>query len=122
MQSHKIPSNRKFGKNTSESNKNPERKNWHDLIRQWEHSGLPQKEFCREHSLNYSNFVYQRMQLKKLQQISPPRLLPVEKLSDGLKPLTSTSFIVQWPNGTRLCVPLQADLSTLQALLTYFGG
>ncbi len=97
--------------------------NWPELFKQWESSGLPQKEFCRIHALSYANFVHHRVQLKKAQKTAVSPWLPVKQVPHplDLSP-TSMGFTVKWPNGVCLCVPLQADAPTLQILLTHLGG
>jgi hypothetical protein len=129
MHHHHLPNRKKLiNSSSAKHRKDPAEVNWPDIIRQWESSGTPQKEFCHQHALSYNSFVFQRMQLKKAQQATSgitPRLLSVtkEKEADTINPpFTPVGFVVQWPNGIRLCVPPQADAATLGALLSHLGG
>lgn len=116
---------KKLIRKTAESQATPTvpSSHWPALIKQWENSGLPQKEFCRANALSYANFVYHRMQLKKAQQTKMPPLLAVQKTPSSLDlSFTQRGFTVQWPNGICLGVPNQADVSTLKLLLNHLGG
>lgn len=39
---------------------------WSDRIAAWKESGLSQKQYCDQHQLTYSTFVYWRGRLKRL--------------------------------------------------------
>jgi len=101
----------------------PPQRDWPALCREWEKSGVPQKTFCRDKDISYVQFVYQRQRWKNKPAV-PAKLLPVERV-----PLPSmegqprpSHFIVEWPSGIKLSIPMHADASTLITLLTTLGG
>jgi hypothetical protein len=49
---------------------------WQSHIEGWQHSGLSQHEYCRQHYLSLSSFGYWRSRLKVREQ-SGPRFHPV---------------------------------------------
>jgi hypothetical protein len=126
MQSKKsIPAAKKAA-NTAimQAIKPPRPKDWPAIIRAWESSGIPQKQFCKTHGLSYTAFVYHRMQLNKQKNGASP-LLPVQLIQPrqpAMAAPASNCCVVQWPNGVRLTVPSGVDAITLKMLLTTLEG
>ena len=95
--------------------------NWQSIMQEWETSGLRQREFCKARSLVYSQFMYHRGQLKKSES-KPAELLPIQLVAEKQSiptPTTATPFVLQWPSGLRLSIPIGADSATLKTLLSY---
>ena|SRR3990167_2774692 len=90
---------------------------WKNIIADWENSGLSQTEFCKSRKLNYQTFGYQRSKsLKKM--IRKTGLLPVKIIGKD-QPIGTNHFILQWPTGMKLSIPINADSDTLKILLSY---
>ena len=90
-------------------------------MHEWESSTLSQREFCEKKSLAYTSFMYQRNRIKKSKSATSPmlpiKLLPLEQASAPM--LTTSCFVMQWPNGIRLSIPPHADAVTLKSLLIF---
>lgn len=118
---HHQPTSAKANKSiASPSQSPPQLVDWPSVMKEWEVSGLPQKEFCQNRSLVYGQFMYHRNRLSQSKKKSPA-LLSVKLHPDdptASKPAIH-GFILQWPNGTRLSIPPGADAMTLKTLLTY---
>lgn len=65
---------------------------WSDRIAAWKESGLSQKQYCIQHQLTYSTFVYWRGRLKRLNgddlASGKVRFLPVRFKQDNQAALT----------------------------------
>jgi hypothetical protein len=90
---------------------------WLPLVEQWRHSGQSQKAFCREHELNYDQFVYWR---RKLAQ---PVEAAAQRATSALVPVTCTPLAtgqglsLRLPNGMELRGLTQDNLPVVQQLL-----
>lgn len=97
--------------------------NWHEIIREWDTSSLSQEKFCKDRSLNYNTFVYQRAKLTKQKPktksspLFPVKLIQPRQETTAPSPKDNT-FVIQWPNGVKLSIPSNADAVTLKIILT----
>ncbi len=94
---------------------------WQPHIEQWQQSGQTQRAFCREHELNYDQFVYWR---KKL---SPPTVKPTPRANSSFVPVTLAAspspqgLSLYLPNGMQLHGLSQANLPVVQQLLAHLS-
>jgi hypothetical protein len=84
---------------------------WLSLIEEQEKSGLTQKQFCEQHKLVLSQFVYYRLELKKKEKapaLKPPNFAPVQIQEN--KNNTATNIRVLLPNGMQCVLPSHMDV------------
>ena len=88
------------------------RKFWKTHLETWEESGLPQKEYCRQHNLIYHRFVYWKARFKS-------RNLPVKFVQVASQPFNpSPSFLkLHLPRGCQVEIPDDFCEDTLKRLL-----
>ena len=80
---------------------------WKNHIDGWQHSGLSQPEYCKQHDIKLATFGYWRTRLKKPQPVN--RLIPVT--------LPNTSHIrISLPNGIGLSLPVHVLADVLPVL------
>lgn len=91
-----------------------------ELISAWESSGLDRRSFCEQHGLKLSKFSYWRSRYKQADAASPNQVRG--KLSGGFKPIVpekaaSSSIELIYPNGVKIVLPVDVDLSAISSLL-----
>lgn len=90
---------------------------WRPLIEQWRRSGQAQKAFCREHDLNYDQFVYWRRKFVARNETPARRtasaLVPVTCIA----PATGHGLSLTLPNGMELRGLTLDNLPVVQQLL-----
>ena len=53
-------------------------KHWLNHIEGWQHSGLSQAAYCRQHSLNANSFTGRLSEFRKQENLEPAELIPVQ--------------------------------------------
>lgn len=92
-----------------------ERKQWFDLVQEYEGSGLSREAFCKQKAVSLNTFTYYRsQQLKQHKPVSDVKS-PFVELS--LTPTTSDSFRLTFPNGISLALPQRFDQQQLIKLM-----
>ena len=90
------------------------RKFWKTHLDKWEESGLPQKEYCRQHNLIYHRFVYWKARFKS-------KNLPVKfvQVASSISFNPGPSFLkLNLPRGYQIEIPDNFSEDTLKRLLT----
>lgn len=85
------------------------------LIRKWEESELPQKEFIHQHGIARGTFGYWRTKYLKETGSGKDSFIPV-KVDHAVNHNTETLEVV-YPNGVRLLYPAAMDLALLKPLI-----
>lgn len=86
---------------------------WQSHIAGWQHSGMSQAAYCRQHDLKLTSFGYWRTRLNRPKHIS--KLIPVDIAS-------TTTIRLALPNGIRLESPVHALTDVLAVLNQTFGN
>jgi len=89
------------------------RKFWKIHLETWEESGLPQKEYCRQHNLIYHRFVYWKARFKS-------KNLPVKfvQVASSISFNPGPFFLkLNLPQGCQVEVPDDFSEDTLKRLL-----
>ncbi len=89
------------------------RKFWKTHLDKWEESGLPQKEYCRQHNLIYHRFVYWKARFKS-------KNLPVKfvQVASSISFNPGPSFLkINLPRGCQVEVLDDFSEDTLKRLL-----
>ncbi len=84
---------------------------WEQHVRDWEDSGLSQKDYCESHALPLQSFGYWKRKLKKVPSVQPrfyPLSIPVASISDSAK---SCSGLHLHLNNDRFCVEINTGFS-----------
>ena len=76
---------------------------WREIIVDCKSSGLPQREYCRGKNLSYATFSYWRAKINK---IDSPACDKVPFVRRSLPSLTSTTYVLEWPDGMKLRMPI----------------
>jgi hypothetical protein len=82
-----------------------------ELMRQWEECDEDRISFCKSNGLALATFSYWRTKYRKSQEASASRGF-VE-----LKPISSLSLEIIYPNGVIIRLPQSSSLSDLKALV-----
>jgi hypothetical protein len=99
--------------------KKSERKNWRQemfsLIKQWQTSGINQKDFCKQHDLSMHAFYYWLRKYKQTNTSSNDGFLPVEIVP----PVNDTRGDIQihYPNGVLITLDKAVSISRIKALI-----
>lgn len=109
----------------SNTSKKPTR-DWPAIIEAWQHSGLPQTVFCREHNISYSHFKYHRYGASR----PPETTLVSEKNSlempAAFVPIRVTEAVldacaeIRFPSGVTIKVHMQSGLAPIMKALREF--
>lgn len=68
---------------------------WESHVHAWQISGLSKARYCREHELNYQQFIYWAPKTRQTTKSQIPKFLPV-----AIKPETvSPGLQIRLPNG-----------------------
>ncbi len=91
---------------------------WRRLVEEQKQSGLSKKEYCNQHNIVLSKFVYYRCQLKKEpnQSITSNCFASV-KLSEKKDMIASGELKLSLPNGFHFAVPCNIDTVQLKRLV-----
>ncbi len=82
---------------------------WQQHFKDWQQSGLPQRDYCKLHKLTFSSFGYWRKRLKTGEPISG-KLIPVSVSRPAL-------IHVYLPSGVRIDAPLHSLAELLPLLV-----
>ena len=99
---------------------------WGKINDEYEKSGLPQKIFCQNNHIQFNQFTYQRQRLKHHNQ-AKKKLAPVVVREDEFDFVSHRTvkackgFILEWPNGKRLIIPIDTNAQALNIVLTELG-
>ena len=94
---------------------------WKEHSERWKASGLAQKIYCEEKSLNYRSFVYQHNRL--VSQTKKSSLNFIEAKTEPVVMSTaSVGLHLTLPNGIRIGIEGELNATLLQTILTAAGG
>jgi hypothetical protein len=95
---------------------NHKHEQWNKMIDEHQASGLSQKEFCRQHDLVLSQFVYYRCQLKNRFSAKESSFTPVKvTANDGVTSSTAIKLIL--PNGFQCVFSSRTEASQVKRLV-----
>ena len=80
------------------------------LVSQWRQSNLTRREFCEQNNLSFNKF---RNWITIINQSNCSKFIDIEVV----KPPTLTSAIIHYPNGVKLEIPTNCNLSELKQLI-----
>ncbi len=85
------------------------------LIKQWQTSGINQKDFCKQHDLSMHAFYYWLRKYKQTNTSSNDGFLPVEIVP----PVNDTRGDIQihYPNGVLITLDKAVSISRIKALI-----
>ncbi len=97
-------------------NQSQKREQWKKLVEAQQASGLSQKEFCRQHDLVLSQFVYYRCQVKDGFSAKEASFTPVKvTTSEGVTPSANIKLIL--PNGFQCIFPDRTEVIQVKRLV-----
>ena len=79
------------------------------LIESWENSNLKQKDFTSQHNISMAKFKYW---LKKYRNQNK-----ADEDFVQIKPDTSADYLIKYPNGVEVLVPVNTTLENLKTLI-----
>lgn len=89
---------------------------WVDIIKRWKTSGLSQMAYCKANNISFNQFNYQQ---SKLSAQAKPKLLPVNIMPNTQDAVTTpNNFILHYPNGIKLHIPVNAHPEAIKAMLS----
>lgn len=100
----------------TKSDQNQKHEQWKKLIETQQASGLSQKEFCKQHDLGLSQFVYYRCQLKSGSSAKESSFTPV-KVTTNDSVTSSTDIKLILPNGFQCVFPARTEASQVKRLV-----
>lgn len=89
---------------------------WVSIIKQWKASGISQVAYCEANNINYNQFVYQNARLSARAKASS-KLLPVKITHPEQAAITPNNFILHYPNGLKLHIPVNAHPEAIKTLI-----
>ena len=94
---------------------------WITIIKRCRASGLSQSAYCKMNKINYNQFVYQKSKISARSKANA-KLLPVKVTqSDPIIP-AQNNFMLHYPNGLKLSIPVNASQEAIKALLNCLEG
>jgi hypothetical protein len=94
---------------------------WVTIIKQWKSSGISQSAYCEANNINYSQFVYQSAKISARAKANS-KLLPVKVTeSDHVTP-AQNNFMLHYPNGLKLYIPINAHPDAIKVLINCLEG
>jgi len=99
---------------------------WEKINEEYKSSGLSQKAFCQNKNIKFNQFTYQRQRLQQRNRIQN-KLASIIVHDDklNLTPHRSVNshknFILEWPSGKRLIIPIDTNSQALNIVLTTLG-
>tara|TARA_R110000868_G_scaffold40766_1_gene140335 strand:- start:577 stop:900 length:324 start_codon:yes stop_codon:yes gene_type:complete len=97
-------------------NQSQKREQWKNLVEAQQASDLSQKEFCRQHNLVLSQFVYYRSQLKITPTATESSFTPV-KVTTNSSVTSSTDIKLVLPNGFQCVFSSGIEASQVKRLV-----
>ena len=99
-----------------------ERENWQSemfsLIKQWQSSGIRQKDFCNKHDIPLHTFHYYFRKYKR--SLSPPASSFLQVEVDPPKNGPGDDIQIHYPNGVMISLDKQIPVSRLKSLIKAF--
>lgn len=99
--------------------KKSERENWRQemffLIKQWQTSGINQRDFCKQHDLSIHAFHYWLRKYKQSNTTSKDGFLPVEIGPPVNDPRGDIQ--IHYPNGVLITLDKAVSISRIKALI-----
>lgn len=90
---------------------NKKQKEMLNLIASWKNSDLKQKDFTSQHNISMAKFKYW---LKKYRDYNPNKC---DEEFIQIKPETSAGYVIKYPNGVEVVVPVNAPAENLKSLI-----
>jgi hypothetical protein len=90
---------------------------WASIIEQWKASGLSQSAYCDENQINYHQFLYQHGKISGRAKTNS-KLLPVKVTQPDHVTPDKNHFILQYPDGLKLYIPVNTHPTVIKAFLT----
>ena len=87
---------------------------WQQHLKDWQQSGLSQRDYCQQHELTYASFGYWRKRLRT-KESTTAKLVPISVSRPAL-------ITVYLPSGVRIEVPLHSLADLLPLLSSEAGG
>lgn len=94
--------------------KEERRQEMFELIEQCQASEQTNKTFCKAHNINPAVFYYWQKRYREQQQEESAGFMQVKVNKDRQ---AAADMYIEYPNGVRLHVSTETDLSTLQQLI-----
>jgi hypothetical protein len=91
---------------------------WRGIIAECKSSGSSQKDFCKEKDLSFSTFQYWRTRINKLDSSMSGTNGYFDGFIRHALPHVGggTTYILEWPDGMRLRIPLHASVEEISTL------
>ena len=89
---------------------------WVDIITRWKTSGVSQMAYCKANNISFNQFNYQQSKLSAHAK-AKPKLLPVNIMPNPQVGSTPNNFILYYPNGMKLHIPVNAHPEAIKAIL-----
>ena len=89
---------------------------WINIIKQCKASGMAQAAYCKENEINYNQFLYQKSKLSVREKASS-KLLPVQITPPERPAVVQNNFILHYPNGLKLHIPVNAHPEAIKTLI-----
>jgi hypothetical protein len=89
---------------------------WVNIMKQWKASGMSQSAYCEANNINYNQFVYQNAKLSARNKCNS-KLLPVKVTQPDHAVHVQNNFILHYPSGLKLQIPINAHPDAIKALL-----
>ncbi len=97
-------------------------RDWEATLLDWEHSGLPQKTYCEQHSIKLHIFGYYRRKFRPT-DIAKQKLVPVKIMHGKSEPNpTENEYQLKLASGAVLSIPCAYDKTSLHTLLNLLGA
>ena len=94
---------------------------WVNMVKQWKASGMSQFAYCEANNINYNQFVYQSSKISARAK-SNSKLLPVKVTQPDHVTAVQNNFVLYYPNGLKLQIPINAHADAIKALLKCIGS
>lgn len=99
--------------------KKSERENWQRemfaLIKNWQDSGINQRDFCKRHDITIYTFHYWLRKYKQEYSSSEKGFIPVE--ISPAETISQEDIRIQYPNGVQLILGNSVSISRIKALI-----
>lgn len=94
---------------------------WTDIIRQWRSSGMTQLDYCKANNINRNQFVYQSAKLSARAKASS-KLMPVKVTQPDQSIPVQNYFVLHYPCGLKLHIPINANQEAIRVLIDCLGA
>lgn len=91
---------------------------WIKIIEEWKASSMSQSDYCDANQINYHQFIYQYGKISGRIR-TKSKLLPVKVTeSEHVAAVDKNHFMLQYPNGLKLSIPVNTHPTIIKAFLT----